>query len=233
MGIGIKTGTSGQINNNIQTDGLVYYIDAAYKKSYPQLSSDAFNLASGSLTPTASLYNDTSGSFDAGPKAWNFDGVDAYMSFPQSSGQFSGDPMSFEWVWKKDDTSDGVILMDRPYYHNAYGIEIWVNTKVNVRGSGATILVGTQTTSIDTWYHTIVTFNSTTANIYINGVLDKSGTVNALADSTYNFNIGRYPTIAGTYNWDGELAFLRIYDYTLTAGDVLQNYNASKDRFGL
>ena len=33
---GVKTGISGQINNNIVTDGLVFYIDPAYKKSYPE-----------------------------------------------------------------------------------------------------------------------------------------------------------------------------------------------------
>ena len=32
---GVKTGISGQINNNIVTDGLVYYLDPAYKISYP------------------------------------------------------------------------------------------------------------------------------------------------------------------------------------------------------
>ena len=33
---GISAGLGGQINNNIQTDGLIGYWDAAYKKSYPR-----------------------------------------------------------------------------------------------------------------------------------------------------------------------------------------------------
>ena len=31
---GISAGLGGQVNNNIQTDGLIFYVDSAYKKSY-------------------------------------------------------------------------------------------------------------------------------------------------------------------------------------------------------
>ena len=41
---GISAGLGGQVNNNIQTDGLVFYIDAAYKKSYPKAGSTWYDL---------------------------------------------------------------------------------------------------------------------------------------------------------------------------------------------
>ena len=219
----------GSITTGIIADGLFFNLDAANRASYIGLSEKAYDTINSSVIATC--YNETSGSFDAGPKAWNFDGVDAYIDFPQSAGQFSRDPMSFEWVWKKDSTSDELLLMDRSSWNDTYGIEIWTESmKMTVRGSSSTKINGTQTLSADTWYHTVVTFNSTIATIYINGVLDKTGTVSALTDSTYNFNIGRYPT-SGLYFWDGEIASLRMYNRVLSPSEVLHNYNALKGRF--
>ena len=47
---GIKTGISGQINNNIITDGLVFYVDPAYKRSYPGSGTNINNLITPSIT---------------------------------------------------------------------------------------------------------------------------------------------------------------------------------------
>ena len=59
MGIGSKYGITAETGNNIQTEGLVFYIDSSIKKSYPRTGTNVFNLASGSLTPpTGSLIND-------------------------------------------------------------------------------------------------------------------------------------------------------------------------------
>ena len=55
MGIGSKYGIIASTGNNIQTNGLIFYVDPAYQKSYIADSSDTYNLASGSLTPTGSL----------------------------------------------------------------------------------------------------------------------------------------------------------------------------------
>ena len=57
--MGSSFGIISQTGNNIQTEGLVFYVDAAYKKSYPRTGTTTFNIASGSLTPTGSLINDT------------------------------------------------------------------------------------------------------------------------------------------------------------------------------
>ena len=44
MGIGSKFGIIAETGNNIQTDGLVFYVNAAYKKSYPGTGTNTFNL---------------------------------------------------------------------------------------------------------------------------------------------------------------------------------------------
>ena len=75
---GDKTGISGQINNNIVTDGLVFYVDPAYKKSWTGPDSSTVNdLIS---TPIGSIINDTSGSYGIN-ESFAFDGTDDYIDF--------------------------------------------------------------------------------------------------------------------------------------------------------
>ncbi len=238
MGIGSKFGITAETGNNIVTDGLVFYINPAYKKSYTLGSSDVFNLASGSLTPTGSLFNDVSGSLGS-PKAWEFDGVDDYIQFSQNTaGQFSQDPMSFDCWVNLDDVGSTfpIIVMDRALWNGADGIEIYAQNNppnLYVRGGGTTVLTSTSTFTLGQWYHFVFTYNSTTAQIYINGQLDKSGTVGAVTgNSTYNMYLGRYGD-SPLYEWDGKMASIKIYHKVLSATEILQNYNAGKDRFGL
>jgi hypothetical protein len=49
-----------------------------------------------------------------------------------------------------------------------------------------------------------------------------------------NFVIGNIGSSSDANRyWDGNIYQIRIYDRPLTAAEVLQNYNATKGRFGL
>ena len=71
---GISAGLGGQVNNNIQTDGLIFYVDSAYKKSYL-----------GSGTTWNDLGGSNNGTLTNGPtftdKSVVFDGSDDYVDF--------------------------------------------------------------------------------------------------------------------------------------------------------
>ena len=43
----------------------------------------------------------------------------------------------------------------------------------------------------------------------------------------------KYPTIANTYDWNGKISIVRVYNKALTQEEVFQNYNTLKNRFGL
>jgi hypothetical protein len=64
---------------------------------------------------------------------------------------------------------------------------------------------------------------------YLNGV--QQGTINFTSNVTFNsipFNLCK--SQAGVY-FDGSVALSRCYNRALTAAEVLQNYNAQKNRF--
>ena len=96
-------------------------------------------------------------------------------------------------------------------------------------------MTSTQTLSVDTWYNLIFVRSNTAYYYYINGALDKTSSSNTsvMAAANQNAQIGNLWTTNDTYAWDGKIANVKIYNRALTSTEVVQNYNATKSRFGL
>jgi hypothetical protein len=69
---------------------------------------------------------------------------------------------------------------------------------------------------------------------YINGELDTEPSVSSadIATVATPFRLGR-DTRDGTTCLNGKIGNVKLYNKALTAAEVLQNYNATKSRFGL
>ncbi len=225
---------SGIVGPNPVTDGLAFSVDAANPDSYVSGSNvwkdQTVNQNNGTL-----INGPTFDSADGGSIV--FDGTDDYIQFPQNTaGQFTRDVMSFEaWVLLDSMASTyPILVIDRSIWNGADGIEIYTQNNppnLQMRGGGPTVLTSTSTFALGQWHHFVFTFNSTTGQIYINGQLDKSGTIGAVTgNSTYNMYLGNYGG-ANVYEWDGKMASIKIYHKVLSPSEVLQNYNALKNRF--
>jgi hypothetical protein len=85
------------------------------------------------------------------------------------------------------------------------------------------------------WYNITVTVNSSSiGSLFINGAqLGASNTFSGLniSNTVNDFYVGRIE-FAG-YNFNGNIANSQVYNRALTATEVLQNFNATKGRFGL
>lgn len=84
--------------------------------------------------------------------------------------------------------------------------------------------------SANTWYHLVMTFNGSYAEGYLNGSYVTGGTMTTNGSSNGVTTIGAY-TSSGSEYLNGKIALVRIYNRSLTASEVLQNYNATKGRF--
>lgn len=84
------------------------------------------------------------------------------------------------------------------------------------------------------WYNIYITRSGTSVRIFINGI-DRTSTAgthtNPSTASTNTFQIGRYDASANFSNV--RYASFIIYQKALSATEVLQNFNASRKRFGL
>lgn len=225
---------SGRVGPDIVTDGLVFAVDAANPNSYVNSSTtwndQTVNQNNGTLINGATFDSSNGGSIV-------FDGTDDYIQFPQNTaGQFTRDVMSFEaWVLLDSFVATYPILVqDKSIWNHADGIQIYVDkysSKVTVRGGGGDSITSISTIALGQWHHFVFTFNSTVGQIYINGQLDQADSLGAVTgNSTYDMYLGNYGG-ANVYEWDGKMSSIKIYHKVLSPSEVLQNYNALKNRF--
>ena len=92
------------------------------------------------------------------------------------------------------------------------------------------------TVSLNTWYHAVMTVDSSGIKFYLNASLVGSngwtGTAQAPTTTT-PLRIGFYPYNSGGFYYDGQISQVSIYNKALTASEVQQNFNALKGRYGI
>ena len=239
--MGSSFGVISQTGNNIQTEGLVFYVDAAYKKSYPGTGTNAFNLASGSLTPTGSLINDT-GFVGLLTSSFTFDGTDDYI---ECSNDSATDPQTNysinAWVKLSSIGRQHSLLekYDNTGSQGSYAFRINSGNKFQfyvIIGTSGALVESSSTLSAGIWYNLCSTqnFSTNTGIVYINGIQDNQSTSMNIGPATSNnpLKIGARGN-DNNAKLQGNLACAHIYNRALSAADVLQNYQAQKGRFGL
>jgi hypothetical protein len=93
--------------------------------------------------------------------------------------------------------------------------------------------------SLNTWTNiTVTAVSGTQWKMYKNGISlgnpsIYSGTWQVSGTSIANFDVGRIRNDVASFAFSGNISSVKIYNRELTATEVLQNYNATKSRFGL
>ena len=109
-------------------------------------------------------------------------------------------------------------------YQNGSDLQFWVSQSGNIT---ETVLTSTSFTADDgNWHHAVGVCNGTNIQLYIDGVLNVSGTnsIAGINTSTYINEIGSRTT--GTANFfGGNISNIAIWDSALTAGNILTLYN--------
>jgi hypothetical protein len=218
----------------IVSDGLVLYLDAANKKSYPTTGTVWTDLSG--LGNNGTLTNDPTYS-SANKGSIIFDGGDDYTSFisnPVLTNQITVDV----WVNLTATTPNGnawILGREGSYrlLYNASSIQ-WICATVN-NGWYTTGTAVSTTDIVPTGniLNIVVTYDGTNNRIYVNGTLRTTGASisgNILTTSTY------YLARSGAVNLDyGNMNMYshKLYNRALTAAEVSQNFNALRGRYSI
>ena len=223
---------------DIITDGLVFAIDAGSTRSYPgsgTTGTDLINSESITLVNGVAFSSANGGVFE-------FDGSDDYISLPASliTALHGGTEASL-CIWIKNDTTlngvgtSGIIQLSG--YNSSNG-SLWFYgngyTYLDIFRTDRVSQVFANNTEVGTNWNllTITTTPGTNGwKCYMNGVLKKQVTGQntvSVANIQGGLTLGRNSSSRYT---NGKIAACQIYDTALTAAEVLQNYNAQKNRF--
>lgn len=236
----MSTVNAGWRGPNIVKEGLVLYLDAASGTSYSPYNSGTTwkdisgNNNNGTLT-NGPVYNTANGG------SFVFDGTNDYTSlstFIIPTASFSCESF-FQWANIGSDRGS-IFSLNYNFPTSGYLIRqrddssgkfvVWSDNGAETNVFSTTALTA------NTWNNVAVIQTQGTCSIYINGILDSS---QALQNPVLNQS---YPILLGTRAFSGgsagayltgRISIARLYNRALSAQEVLQNYNATKGRFGL
>ena len=215
----------------IVTDGLVLALDAANTKSYPGSGTTWTDLSgngnNGTLTngPTFDSGNQGSIVFDGSNDQINT-GLTGAISDVSVVCWYKGTKTARNHLWNFGVYGDTTNLSFD--FNDSY--DLWVYWDGNGSNRVRYNIDGSFTDS--TVKCAVFTHTGTTNKVYFNGVeltITESGGTQSFSNvnGTGSFKLGDVVYFAGNiYN-------VAVYNRALTATEVLQNYNATKGRFGL
>lgn len=220
---------------NIIRDGLVLYLDAANTKSYPG-SGTTWNDLSGngnnSTLVNGPIYtSERNGSIV-------FDGGNDYCDMPVPAIQ-SYSTITICGFIKWVTYGAGMFLGMTTY-------DVWTANNCLGYNNGASNVIGINAATVTSlgllgnWKHYTFVMNKTgllsSNKIYING--NSMGTLTAVVNNDgnipgFNTNIRLCSWNNNGFNGNMQYGHVAVYSRELTPEEILQNYNATKSRFGL
>ena len=217
----------------ITTNGLVLALDAGNRLSY----------VSGSTTWNDISNNANNGTLINGPTfntGFNgslvFDGVDDYVdtTFKASTSIGNGNPFTISAFFKTGNLAQQMLVAcpDNPRFY----IEVFNRSGVLVShwgiGNNNNSSTSTAIINLNQIYNYVATYDGNIAKGYLNGVLTDTDTIGSQSYNTNFLQIGKYTSGLPLY-LSGSIYTTQLYNRALSASEVLQNYNATKTRFGL
>lgn len=232
---------------NITTNGLVLLLDTANPKSYVSGSTTWNDLSigknNGTLTNGPTFNSGNGGSIV-------FDGIDDNVVLGNVL-NMGTDSLTIN-AWFKLATSPNTdnYIFSKSFYgaqNYRYGLTVSNNKLVTfIQGNGGSdiIPIGSTTFTSNVWYMATTTINrNSSITMYVNGITETlTGTatisqwvglnfqsINPARVGSYTFSNNTTPNLM----FKGNIAQVQIYNRVLSQSEILQNYNATKSRFGL
>ena len=240
---------AGTYSPQIPTRGLIFYLDAGNPKSYSgsgtrwtDMSGNGWHgTLQGTPTFTAAggqsyftLNGSTQYITTANTTVYGTTCTAALWAYTNSS-QVQTQPMLISKI-----SANAITMSDFPF---RIGLTTLGNVSVGV-DTGADF-VGLATTPVahnsgNKWAHYVATFSQTALRMYVNGSLVASTTYSTttVPANAQPWTIGRAAqevslSAGGLTYFTGRIATASLYNATLSADEVLQNFNATRGRFGV
>lgn len=222
----------------IVNDGLVCYLDATNTKSYPRAGSTWYDLSKnanhGTLTNGPTFNTANGGSIV-------FDGVNDYVDCGNNSSLTMGATATWEFVAMPTATENYKPIFQKAVYSNSTGfVSLFFNPgALAFRVNASDVAESTRALDYqysvgieyNTWAHIAFVYNGTNFSIYKNGEFAE-----ASSNWTYGLGTNTQNLLIGTFwagSWIGKIPIFKQYNRALSAAEIINNYNATKRRFGL
>lgn len=171
-------------------------------------------------------------SFDSNAQM-SFDGTDDYISLPNDLGYSTNSVSVFGWYKINGNPANGyhIICGDSALELSIHSSATYLRNGVSTTNGRFVSNNGNQNLNDGNYHYYGFTFNGSTKTAYIDGVA--VGTQSVTGTLTTSFAGRKIGAFAGGYHANGNIPGYKVYNKVLTSAEVLQNFNATKSRFGL
>jgi hypothetical protein len=243
-------------NARVVTDGLVFCLDAANPKSYPGSGTTWFDISGknnhGTMLGGVQFDN-------INKDTMIFDGIDDYINIGTDPSYNNLSSITIEFVYKRLSVSTGnfyqVIFSntrDCCGVYNGFQIHL-LNATIaspsiscilwnanNYNGfnwpTSSTSMNISNATTINVWRHVVFSYDLIQSLMrgYVNGVLTNSLTKSAALSTnpaSFSLMLGKSPSHNAPIH--ANIPIAKIYNRALSIGEIQQNFNALRGRFGI
>jgi hypothetical protein len=220
------------------TSGLTLALDAGNLVSYSGASTTVYDMTSNANNGT--LTNGPIFSLNRGG-TFTFDGADDRISLPNVAALR---PSAFTaTAWVNCVAADGNQKTIFSSYYQVpvagFAFQLWNGSNGNNKvrffvGNNNTYqdYTGSLNVPVNTWNHITVSYDGTsTMRIYVNGVADSTASWSGGCVYNASNNLVQVGSVINSGYFPGSISNLQFYNRTLSATEVVQNYNVYRNKF--
>jgi hypothetical protein len=221
------------------SNGLVFSVDPSNWYTFPKHGTTVYDLeqnATGTMGGNIVYDSLTAGG------VFRFDGNADYVDFGKTPNNFpTGDISVFLWVRPTTLTVSWNIFLTKWFTDNAgnggypdfhYGLyPIGSSLYQNLYTTSQYDLFGATALTNNTWYQLGFTISGGNMQMYMNGQKDGASRTNSRTNYTQS-NLWLGDARANLLGLIGNIGSVLIYNRGITADEVLQNFNATKHKYG-
>ncbi len=219
---------------SIVTSGLVLCVDAGNPRSYPGTGTSWNDAVSSGYNFTL-INGPTYSSSNLG--YFTFDGVNDIATAGYNTALDTQTPTVEVWV-KTNSLNQNGFWFEKGTVNSQYSLfqeGTAIQWRMNIGGI-TQLSTASSVISTSAWAQVVGTYTTGSRILYVNGVQVNSDTqTGTIATNSSGMSIGAYGGNSGSnaYWYNGALSICRVYSQALTATQVLQNFNATRGRYGI
>lgn len=208
------------------TNGLVLCLDSANRRSYPGTGTSWRDLSGNNNDAT--LINGVTYS----GQVMNFDGVNDYVSIPDSNQLDVTGPVSLA-IWVRGTSTANKVLTEKGSNKTLVLQPNGANNFYYLDGYAAPAIVSGLNTLIfnGSWHNITATFNGATRSLYVDGALRHTSAMGTPSANADEFVIGARS--GGSVAWAGQVDDIRIFNRALSEAEILALYNYKRKFFNV
>jgi len=222
-----------KFDSAIIQQGLILNIDIDNPYSYAGAGTTVYD-----VSPTALTWTATNTTYNPSPiKYLSYNGSNSSL-VSSTSTAYDSQTITMEcWCYPNSLNQLG-FLFEKGAVNTQYSM-FFENTNFQFRTMGLSnqdvTITSASYMTVNRWNHIVCTYASGTKITYVNGAQagGLSGITGTLNTGGTNQYIGKYGAAGDNYPFNGRIAESRVYNIALTAAQVLQNYNATRTKYGL